>query len=248
MTRPGFAESIGRLQAAQKPNAGAPLYSVLVNRPLGRCFAAAAHTIGLTPNLVTAISAAFTYTAIALLALLPPSIGLGFGVAGLLMIGYALDAADGQLARLRGGGSLLGEWLDHVIDAGKTATLQLAVLVSFWRFGTGSDWWLAVPLVFCAVSTVHFFGFLLTELLERIHHARRGTSKPGRGGGSRLLAAAKLPTDYGLLCVVFALLGWPVVFFWVYTVLAVCTAAYTALVLPRWARRIAALDRVDRDG
>ena len=38
----GFADSLARLKGAQKSNAGAPLYSVLINRPLGRVFAALA--------------------------------------------------------------------------------------------------------------------------------------------------------------------------------------------------------------
>jgi phosphatidylglycerophosphate synthase len=43
-----------------------------------------------------------------------------------LVLGYALDAADGQLARLRGGGSSLGEWLDHMIDSAKVVGPHLA--------------------------------------------------------------------------------------------------------------------------
>ena len=64
------------------------------------------------------------------------------------MLGYALDSADGQLARLRGGGSLTGEWLDHVIDSFKISTLHLAVLVMAYRFFPTPTWWLLVPLVF----------------------------------------------------------------------------------------------------
>ena len=54
----GFGDSLNRLKNAQKSNTGAPLYSVLVNRPMGRVFAAAAHQVGLTPNGVTDISPA----------------------------------------------------------------------------------------------------------------------------------------------------------------------------------------------
>lgn len=243
MSRPGFGAAISQLQQAQKSNKGAPLYSVLINRPLGRVFAAAAHVAGLTPNLVTAISAAFTYTAIVLIALRPPTPRLGFGLAALLVIGYALDAADGQLARLRGGGSLLGEWLDHVIDSGKIATLHLAVLISLWRFSAGPDWWLAVPLLFSVVNVVHFFGFLLTELLTRLHYARRQQPLPAKGEASLLMSAIKIPTDYGLLCLVFALFGWPALFVPIYAVLALASAGYTGLVLLRWAKRVAELDR-----
>lgn len=88
--------------------------------------AAAAFQAGLTPNIVTLISATLTFTALALVALVEPSAWLGVGLALLLALGYAFDAADGQLARLRGGGSASGEWLDHMVDATKISCLHLA--------------------------------------------------------------------------------------------------------------------------
>src|SRR4051794_25850684 len=98
-----------RLRDAQKPaGRGAPAYSIYVNRPIGRYIAAAAYRIGATPNQVTAASALLTFTAILLLALVPPSAALGVGIAVLLAAGYAFDSADGQVARLRGGGSAAG--------------------------------------------------------------------------------------------------------------------------------------------
>ena len=110
---------------------------------------------GLTPNMVTALSAAFTGTGIALLALVRPSLPMGLAVTACLVVGYALDAADGQLARLRGGGSPAGEWLDHMVDAVKASSLHLAVLIGFYRFGTGeAEWLLLVPVGYCVVDAV----------------------------------------------------------------------------------------------
>lgn len=238
-----FADSVRQLQQAQKSNKGAPLYSVIINRPLGRVFAAAANSIGLSPNQVTVISAVCTYSAIITIAVAPVAPLVGVVVAVLLILGYALDAADGQLARLRGGGSLLGEWLDHVIDSGKIATLHLAVAVCWYRYPGAPSWWLAVALGFCAVNVVHFFGFLLTELLTKLHYAQHGQPLPPKGAPSLLMSVLKLPTDYGLLCVLFLWFGWPEMFIWPYILLAVASAAYTALVLVRWSRRIAALDQ-----
>ena len=56
----------------------------------------------------------------------------------LLASGYVMDSVDGQLARLRGSGSLSGEYLDHTVDCVKTATLHLAVLISWYRFATST--------------------------------------------------------------------------------------------------------------
>lgn len=235
-----FRDSLHRLRSAQKSSRGAPFYSVAINRPLGRFFAACAHQVGLTPNHVTLISAVFTYTGIALVALRRPDLATAVMVTLALVVGYALDAADGQLARLRGGGSLTGEWLDHVIDSGKLATLHLAVLIGAFRFSPLPRWWLLVPVVFGAAYVVHFFGMLLTDLLIRVHSARTGTEVV-QGPASKVVALLKLPTDYGMLCLTFILLAWPVAFAVAYTVQAVAIVGYTALVLPRWYARLARL-------
>ena len=101
-----YAEAIARLAFAQKGSRNAPAYSRWVNRPLGRRFAALAYVAGLTPGP--------GHRDQRLLHLRRDRADrrrrgrrrlLGVLVAVLLVIGYALDSADGQLARLRGGGT-----------------------------------------------------------------------------------------------------------------------------------------------
>src|SRR5215212_8183135 len=163
-----LGDSLHCLRSAQKSSRGAPVYSLVVNRPLGRLFAALAHQARLSPNQVSAISATWTLAGIVLLAALPPNWVTALLVTAALVVGYALDAADGQLARLRGGGTLAGEWLDHVIDSIKIATLHLAVLINIYRFFSVDPAWLFIPLIFAATYIVHFFGMLLTDLLSRV--------------------------------------------------------------------------------
>src|SRR4051812_44202085 len=98
-----LAQTVRRLSAAQKGAAGAPAYSRFVNRPAGRVLAALAHRAGLTPNAVTGLSAVVTLSGLVLLVTVRPLWWEGPAVAALLLLGYALDSADGQLARLRGG-------------------------------------------------------------------------------------------------------------------------------------------------
>lgn len=232
-----YSESYRRLAAAQKGRGrGAPAYSVYVNRPLGRVLAAAAHALGLTPNAVTAISALFTFAGIVVIATVPASPVLGVAVWLLLAVGYALDSADGQVARLRGGGSAAGEWLDHVIDSGKIVALPLAVAVGMYRFyDLTSPAWLLVPLGFAIVSTVMFFGMILNDLLR----ARAGVAQAAEAGGSSLVRSMLgLPTDYGVLCLCFVLWGLPVAFLVVYTALAAAAALHLAAALPVWFRRM----------
>ncbi len=240
LPRRSFGAAMADLRAAGKPSHHAPLYSRLVNRPLGRVLAAVAHRVGMTPDQVTITSALLTFTGIGLVAAVRPGVVLGLAVALLLVAGYALDSADGQLARLRGGGSLTGEWLDHMVDCAKGAALHLAVLVSLYRFaGPSQPELLLLPAAFGLVTTVMFFGTVLTDQL------RRGAGAPGASGDgrrSRLRSFVTAPADYGLLCVAFALLGWPAAFLVAYGLLFAGTAAYLAAGLVRWRRQLAALD------
>jgi len=238
-SKEGFAEVVARLAAAQKARApGAPAYSIYVNRPLGRLLAAAAYLGGLTPNAVTAISAVFTFSGIVIIALVPPSPLTGVGIGLLLILGYALDSADGQVARLRGGGSPAGEWLDHVVDAAKISSLHLAVLISWFRFlELPSELLLLVPLGFAIVAAVLFFAMILNDFL-RVRNDHRVRSA---GGGIRSLLV--LPTDYGVLCIAFLLFGIPAVFVPLYGILFVANAAFALLALPKWFREIGRIPR-----
>ncbi|MGY1809663.1 CDP-alcohol phosphatidyltransferase family protein [Blastococcus sp. SYSU D00669] len=238
-----LAATIRRLAAAQKGAQGAPAYSRFVNRKLGRVLAALAFHVRLTPNVVTAISACFTATAITLVAVLDPSWPVAAAVTACLVVGYAFDAADGQLARLRGGGSPAGEWLDHMVDAAKTSSLHLAVLISLYRSEVvGRGAWLLVPMGFAVVGAVLFFGTMLNEALRERHGAVTRATRTGQRP-SVLRSLLVVPTDYGLLCWVFLLLGAPLVFFSVYTALFVATAGYLVLACGKWFREIGRLPR-----
>lgn len=244
-----YRDVVNRLASAQKKAApGAPAYSIYVNRRLGRLIAAAAYRAGLTPNGVTAISAAFTFAAIISLAVFPPSWPLGVLVALALAVGYAFDSADGQLARLRGGGSLAGEWLDHVVDCIKTSSLHLAVLISAYRYwNLSADAWLLVPLGFAIVAAVSFFAMILNDQLKAVH-AKRSTP-PGPVRKSTLLRAILVvPTDYGLLCLVFVLIGAPVLFFAAYVALFVANAGHLVLALRKWYLDMVRLDAAGAPG
>lgn len=235
-----LATTLRRLGSAQKGAAGAPGYSRFVNRKLGRLIAAVAFHAGLTPNAVTGISALFTFTGITLIAVGAPSWALGGCVAALLVVGYALDSADGQLARVRGGGSPAGEWLDHMVDALKIASLHLAVLIGLFRSGAGHGTELLLPLGFSVAAVVHFFATLLNESLRAQHGATtRAAAAAARPSIRRSLLV--LPTDYGMLCLVFVLLGAPTAFLWVYGLLGLASAGYLALACITWFREMEAL-------
>ncbi|PZQ87811.1 MAG: CDP-alcohol phosphatidyltransferase [Leifsonia xyli] len=243
-TRPGFRATLARMSTAQKPGRGAPPYSRWINRRMGRVIAAAAYTVGGTPNQVTAVSATLTACGIALIAFVDPSWWLGLVIAAFLVLGYAFDAADGQLARLRGGGSRSGEWLDHMVDVTKTCLLHIAVLVSFFRFGgIPSQTLLLVPLGYLTVSIVLFFGLMLVDQLRRSAAAQLpAESAPASGGSGLLQTLVALPTDYGIVCLAFALFGWREAFVVAYTALFAAHTLVLLAVLVKWWRELRALD------
>ncbi|MFH8437927.1 CDP-alcohol phosphatidyltransferase family protein [Streptomyces sp. NPDC018007] len=231
------------LRGAQKSAKGVSLYSRYVNRPAGRVLAAGACRAGMTPHQVTLASALFTYGALAAVALVEPSWTLAVLVYAALVVGFALDSADGQLARLTGRGGPDGEWLDHVVDCGKLLLVHTAVLVSFYRFGQlPSDAWLLLPLGFQLAAVVTFCAGLLREQLGRAAVSARGPSwAVPAAPASRTRAVALLPADYGVFCLVFLLLGAPGAFRTGYAVLAVVHTLFLAAFLAKWFRELKAL-------
>lgn len=211
-----------QLQQAQKPGAGVPAYTRWVNRRLARYLAAAAVSLGLGPNGVTALSALVSFTGIVLLISQPPSWGLGLLVALLYALGYALDSADGQVARVTGAASPAGEWLDHVVDSIRTPAMHLAILVAWIRFPDSWPlsgwqlWWL--PLAFCLLVTGHFMSQILAEQLR----ARAGKEGPANGGNLR--SFLNLHMDAGTFCWLFVLWGGGPVFLLAYGLLFVASA------------------------
>lgn len=235
-----LAATLTRLRGAQKGHArGAPAYSVYVNRRIGRVLAAVAFHLGLTPNQVTLVSAAHTFAGIALIATLPPTWWSGILIAALLVLGYAWDSADGQVARLRGGGSVAGEWLDHFVDAVKIASLHLAVLIGLYRFGGVDDLALLVPIGFSVVATATFFGMILNDLLKG---ARGVASTHTRAGGTFGRSMLLLPTDFGVLCLVFVLWGLPSLFLIAYAALFAVNALFLAAAAAKWFREMRRVD------
>jgi phosphatidylglycerophosphate synthase len=242
MSGRSIGDVVAELSRAQKPSAGTPAYSRFINRRIGRYLAAGAFLAGRTPNQVSLTSGFCSLAGIVLMAVLEPTIPLAIGVTALLVLGYAFDSADGQLARLRGGGSPAGEWLDHVVDSVKTSALHLAVLIGWYRSDDHSERSLLVPVAFTLVAAVFFFVQILTDQLRRAHPAQAPSpADPGLRGTLRSLAV--WPTDYGVLCLIFLLWAWTDGFLVVYTVMLLGTAAFMLLALPKWYREAASFGR-----
>ncbi|WP_328879914.1 CDP-alcohol phosphatidyltransferase family protein [Streptomyces sp. NBC_00299] len=230
-----FSSTLRQLSKAQKPAKGVSVYARFVNRPAGRLLAATAYRIGLSPNHVTAVSALITFAGVFATALLPPSHALGQWVSLALLLGFALDSADGQLARLHRLTSLSGEWLDHVVDCAKLLGIHVAVLVSFYRFFDLPRPALLVPVVFQFAAVLLFFGGILSEQLRR----RMGDVSAGPvHAPSAVRGVALLPVDYGLLCLIFVFLGNQKLFVVLYVALLAVHVVSVPAFLVKWFREL----------
>lgn len=227
--RNSFRAGLAGLGSAQKPGAGVPGYTRWVNRRLARFAAAAAHAIGLSANAVTTISALVSSVALVVLITGPVSPSTGLAVAGLLAIGYVLDSADGQVARLSGTSSLAGEWLDHVVDAIRTPAIHLSVFVVLARDGHGA----IIPLQFVALTyALLTVGQFMSQILAEQLGRRNSTSTQVLGLGIRQ-SIILLPTDMGAVCWMFALWGYPQVFAVAYTAMFALNAIHTVISMYR---------------
>ena len=225
-------------RGAGKSNRGAPGYTRWVNRPLGRHVAALAHRLGMTPNQLTALNSLIIFPTLVSLAVVKPTFWWTVPAGLLLMLGYVLDSADGQLARLRGGGSKAGEWLDHVADAVKTAMVHAVLVVTWYRFFEfPSAAWLLLPLAFGVVHSTYYFSIMLADDLRRLAKVERRVPAPTTPASLEhapvLRSFIMLPNDWGVLCVAIMLLPLQWVFVAVYSLLL---AANTVFVLAGWVR------------
>ena len=126
-----------------------------------------------------------------------------------------------------------------VVDALKVMSLHLAVLIGLYRFADLDTGWLLLPIGFSIVAGVTFFGMILNDLLK----GKRGVaSSTTEANGTFVRSLILVPTDYGLLCLVFLLWGWPPVFLILYAALFVANAAFLVLAAIKWFRDMVKLD------
>jgi phosphatidylserine synthase len=153
-----------------------------------------------------------------------------------LLLGFALDSADGQLARLHRSSCLSGEWMDHVVDCAKLLGIHVAVLVSFYRFfDLPHPGLLLAPIVFQCAAVLMFCGGMLTEQLR----LRRPGERADRvSAPSVIRGMALLPVDFGLPCLIFVFLGNERLFLALYVTLLAVHVMFVPAFFVKWFREL----------
>jgi phosphatidylglycerophosphate synthase len=233
--RPAPSAAWQQLARAQKSGAGVPWYMRVVNRRLGRGLAALASPTRLTPDHLTAASFAAFCLGAGLLVAVEPGVLMAVAATVLLQLGFALDSADGQLARLRGTGSPAGEWVDHVVDAARHLLFHVAIAVGLLRFTDLPDAVALVPVGFAVVASVRFFAQILAEQLARRDPVAGPDAVPRFG------TWIQAPADTGLNNLM--VLAWPFtgVFVAVYTAVAIANAVLLGATVVRRHRELVRL-------
>lgn len=117
---------------ASSPKTDRLFFSGYVTRSAGAAVAVYLERTRVTPNLVS-IAGLVVHAIAALLLVVaesPISVGAWLAVLLLWQLAFSLDAADGQLARLRGLSSAFGAWLDTFIDVA-THVMVYGALTNF---------------------------------------------------------------------------------------------------------------------
>jgi len=233
----GFRASFVALGESQKPQPGVSFYTLYLNRRWGRVLGAGANALGMTPNMVTIVSALCSVAAMVIIAVPEASVLAGLLAGGLLMLAFAFDSADGQVARLQGASSRSGEFLDHVLDCAVKIGLHSAVLIAWYNAGREGAV-LLIPLLFLFSSVVFYFGGIL---LLKMREQGRSSREPAfeAAGVNPLRAFLLLPVDFGVVAASFLVWGWSSASLSAYTALAIAQTAFLLLFAVRWRRELA---------
>lgn len=183
------AATFGRA-AFYATNRGGGLFSEAVSQRLGAQFAAWAYKLGLAPTILTFANLVVGLAVSATVVVYADSAAAGWPVGVLAFVGwqiaYALDCADGQLARVIGRTSPAGARVDVLCDVAVQIALVTALSAVAVAQRPDTPAWLVA--VFAGTWMVN----LVTSVLQS--GPRAASMVPSR---SLLVRAVKLIRDYG---------------------------------------------------
>lgn len=129
-------------------------------------------------------------------------------------LNYILDSCDGQIARLTGKGSSLGEWLDHSLDALRLLLVNIFIIAFIIQSGID---YINIYLIFLSLFSqvgLYVVGTLRQKVLKKDYSKKVRDGKAGN-----LITALLSPLDYGVFIFLFLLLSSPQTLMYSYIVL-----------------------------
>jgi len=203
-------------------HAGGGQWMTEVYHYIGAFLAFLASRVGMTPNHLTLLSGVLVSVSMVVMLY-----GTGKGifwsllVVFLSVISYALDCADGQLARATKQCSKYGAWLDHVLDAGKIFIVNFCV---GWMLITKPQLFeMSFSLGFLAMvvnitgAALYFFAWNYKVMIAGEGLIAR-LSDETASNRVRLMKFYHQFTDYGWFPLIFFFLAFPAKFAQLYLV------------------------------
>jgi phosphatidylglycerophosphate synthase len=191
-TRPTAADFLAR-------NRGGGLFTETVSQRIASHLCVAANRLGLAPTVLTlgnlAIGLGASITVIALSRHMR-DLHVVVGLAALVLwhLAYALDCADGQLARVTGQASPAGKRIDILCDVAMQIALVAAVVAVANAYGHLPAW--LGPL---------FAGTWMVNLVTSVMQQDAGTAASLVTSTSPVVRLVKLVRDYGAVVTVIGL-------------------------------------------
>jgi|LSQX01.2.fsa_nt_gb phosphatidylglycerophosphate synthase len=216
-----FKANYENLGSLQKGSRGTPAYTRYINRWFGKVLASLLGCFNVSPNAVSLISGLLTILGfIGFLLFKETTFITSILLVFLLLFAYALDSADGQLARLLKKQSKKGEWLDHTLDAIKIPFGHGVAILFIVQKTNPADVLIIIYFFLLSLSSARFFSNILKTKLIDYKSKRVKDNKPNE---DLLRSLLLLPGDYALFISFFILTFHPRMFFIIYTVWGVLT-------------------------
>ncbi|MGH3712071.1 MAG: CDP-alcohol phosphatidyltransferase family protein [Micromonosporaceae bacterium] len=156
-----------------KANRGGGLYSEAVSQRIGAVISVAAHRFRIRPTALTLLNLVTGVAASATVVILAPSAAagelpmwaLGLGALIAWQVAYAVDCADGQLARVTGQTSAAGARVDILVDIAVQIALVTALAAVGVAYRPETPAWLVT--IFASTWMVN----LVTSVMQTGDHA-----------------------------------------------------------------------------
>lgn len=190
----------------------AGLFTTLISQRLGAYLASGAHRTRLSPTMLTLANLVLGLAAAAFVTTTAGPVAAGWlpawpaGVVAFVawQLGYALDCADGQLARATGTGSPAGARVDILSDV----AIQIAIVAAIGEVAVAQR--SSTPVWLAGAFAGTWMINLVTSVMDK-----QGTNDSLVRSASLAVRVVKLIRDYGaiitLICVVLAIVpSWTV--------------------------------------